>query len=471
MNNSRFISVLLVIFIFCDLAFSFIQYYNTPLFGDIDVSVWPGEPVQKLFEDPFGFEVIKTGEKQFNPNRYFSHFLLYKYFRNVPLILQRFASPVSSVYLASAFAKIVIQIILIFSLASFISREKISSINFLFATIIVVPMFQAYGFWSRMGIIDKSIAYTFFYALPIALLALFFIPVFNQIKNNRKIQLAWYIFLMPLIIILPFTGPLNPPVIILVTFFIYAGYWIRSKEKNIILVLRNIPGSIHILLIPISLLSLYSLLLGMYDSSFAGEAIPLIQRYKQLPSGIWSQFFHSPGFPLMILIIGINVIIINRNNYTDKEILIRTLIWIVIFSLVYILLLPVGGYRPYRPKIIRYDTFIPVNIALLYYFGASTYSILHQIKGKKRKLYLGVIIIYLLFLTVADFKGIGKNMCERAAFEKMANSSEKIVSIPNGCFVLDWADEFDYKKTENKAELIHYWGITPEKKLFYNESR
>ena len=383
--------------------------------------------------------------------------------------MQKFTSPINSIYFSSALAKILIQILLIYILASFITGKKLFSKKFLIAAIIVLPLFQAYGFWSRMGIIDKSIAYTFFYALPIILLALFFMPVFNQIRNNTKIKAPYYFLLIPFVIVLPFTGPLNPPVIILVSVFVYINYWIRSENKNILHVIKNIPVSIHILLIPISILSLYSLFLGLFDSSFAAESIPVIQRYMQLPKGIWSQLFHSPGFPLMLLIIGINMSIIKRKNYPGKEKFTRTLNWIGIFAIIYILLLPIGGYRPYRPLIIRYDTFIPVNIALFYFFGETTYTIIHKIKEKQRKLYLTGIIVYLLLLTVADFKGIGKNKCEKEALEKMVESEEKIVPLPNNCYVLSWNNEQDYLHSENKAELIHFWGITSEKKLFYNE--
>ncbi len=469
MNQYRLITILLIIFLVGDLTFSFIQYYNTPLFGDLTVSILPEEHVQKIFDDPFGFEIVKTVEKQFNPNRYFSHLFLNKYFRNVPFIMQKFTSPINSIYFSSALAKILIQILLIYILASFITGKKLFSKKFLIAAIFVLPLFQAYGFWSRMGIIDKSIAYTFFYALPIILLAIFFMPVFNQIRNNTKIKAPYYFLLIPLIIVLPFTGPLNPPVIILVSVFVYINYWIRSENKNILHVIKNIPVSIHILLIPISILSLYSLFLGLFDSSFAAESIPVIQRYMQLPKGIWSQLFHSPGFPLMLLIIGINMSIIKRKNYPGKEKFTRTLNWIGIFAIIYILLLPIGGYRPYRPLIIRYDTFIPVNIALFYFFGETTYTIIHKIKEKQRKLYLTGIIVYLLLLTVADFKGIGKNKCEKEALEKMVESEEKIVPLPNNCYVLSWNNEQDYLHSENKAELIHFWGITSEKKLFYNE--
>ena len=105
MNKFKLISILLIIFLVEDLTYSFFQYYNTPLFGDITVSVLPEVHVQKLFNDPFGFDIIKNGKKQFNPNRYFSHLFLQNYFRKMPLFLQKFVSPINSVYLSAAIAK------------------------------------------------------------------------------------------------------------------------------------------------------------------------------------------------------------------------------------------------------------------------------------------------------------------------------------------------------------------------------
>ena len=469
MNKNRILAVFLVLLLSGDFIFSFVQYYNTPLFGDITISAWPDEHVQNLLDDPFGFQIIKTGEKQFNPNRYFSHLFLNEYFRNVPIFLQKFVIPVSSVYLASALIKITIQIIFLFIMASFITGDKLFGRKFLICAIIIAPLFQVYGYWSRMGIIDKSIAYTFFYAMPMIILMFYYLPVFRLIQNKVKIKKIYYLLLIPLIVILPFTGPLNPPVIILISFFIFLDYWIYSKTKRIMTFMKAIPISVYILTIPISLLSLYSLYLGFYDSSFTSEAIPITERFSKLPEGIVSQLFHSPGYPLMLAIIGINMYIIKKNNYAGNKILKRTLIWIGIFTLVYISLLPFGGYRPYRARIIRYDTLIPVNIALYYFFGASTYLIFNKLKWEKRKTYLPAIIVYLLFLTIVDLDGIGENRCERNAFNKMAESTDNIVAIPKDCFVLDWHNVFNYRLTENKAELIHYWNITDKTKLFYNE--
>ncbi len=469
MQKKRIVPFLIIIILTCDFTFSFLQYYNTPLYGDIVVSVWPDEHVRKIFNDPLGLQVLKNGENQFNPNRYFSHMFLYQYFRDIPLFLQKFVSPISSVYLASALMKIIIQLLFIFTLASYISGDRLFSRKFLIAAIIVEPLFQVYGYWSRMGIVDQSIAYTFFYALPLVLLMLFFLPVFNLIRSKSKIKVIHYILLSPLIIILPFTGPLTPPVIILISSFIFLAYWLRAKNKNIKEIIRNIPAPVYILLIPISLLSLYSLLLGLFDSSFISETITLSERFKRLPQGLFSQLFHSPGFPLLILIIGINMHVICRNKFHNREELKKTLIWIGIFAFVYIVLLPFGGYRPYRFWIIRYDTFIPVNIMLFYFFGVTTFQVIQQARGEKRKIYISGVVIYLLLLTVVDFEGFGENECERKAFEKMALSKENIVTIPKNCHVMDWHDVSDYNLTKDKAELIHYWRITDHTELFYNE--
>jgi hypothetical protein len=55
------------------------------------------------------------------------------------------------------------------------------------------------------------------------------------------------------------------------------------------------------------------------------------------------------------------------------------------------------------------------------------------------------------------------------ALKKMADSKEKIIELPKDCFVLGWENKFDYAQTEKEAELIYFWKITNEKKLYYNK--
>lgn len=80
-----------------------------------------------------------------------------------------------------------------------------------------------------------------------------------------------------------------------------------------------------------------------------------------------------------------------------------------------------------------------------------------------------MLIAVLLLLILADLKGLNENHCERTALKKMADSDEKMVALPKNCFVLDWENNYTPEETEKEAKLIHYWNITPEKKLYYNK--
>ena len=468
---NQFTPLILMLLLVCDFAFSFLQYYNLPLSGDIDGGVLQNHVTQQIFEDPFGFNAVITGEKHINPNRFFSHYFISVYFQKIPVWLQNFTDPISSVYLSSALIKITIQVLFVYFLASFISKSNNPGNKiFLTCAIIISPLFQVDGYWSRMGINDKAVAYVFFYAFPLVLLIIFFLPVFNRIVYDKKIRTIHYVLLFPLILVLPFSGPLVPPVAILVTFLIILKYLIQCKGKKLGEILKSIPSDVYILLIPFSLWSFYSIFLGYYyDSNYQSETITLAERYYRLPAGLLSQTFHSLGFPLLLFFIGMNIFLIKKNEFPEGEKIARILMWIGMFAFLYILFLPFGGYRPYRPRIIRYDTFMPVTIALIYYFAASTYFLLQHFKGNKKKRYLAGLIVVLLIYTLSDTGGFGENNYERMAFEKMEASDDTVVAILKDCFIMSWENTTDYKQSESRARLIHYWRITSDIKLFYNE--
>jgi hypothetical protein len=439
-----------------------------PLYGDLEGGILPDKYVQQIIDDPFGFDTIKSGEKHVNPNRFFSHYFFMKYFQVMPKVFQHFSNPISSVYLSAAFVKITVQLLFVYLLAFFISGYKnIRRPEFITAAVLIAPLFQVYGYWSRMGINDKSIAYTFFYAVPLVLLMLFFIPFFKSEFNKTS-----YFILLPLSIVLPLSGPLIPGVILIVSSLLFLNCLIKSyklKERTFIGFLKRVPIHFYLILVPVSLWSLYSLYLGFfYDINYKSETIPLLQRYSNLLPGIVSQLIHSLGFPLMLVAIGVNVFLIKKNETLEGKSLIRSLKWIGVFSLLYILLLPLGGYRPYRPNIVRYDTIMPVAIALIYFFAVSSYYLVSNLKVSKEK-YLAGLIICLFIYSGADFKGLGKNKCEREALQKIADSKEMIVHLPGNCKVISWETISDYKQSEYKAELIYFWGITDKKKLFVND--
>jgi hypothetical protein len=233
---------------------------------------------------------------------------------------------------------------------------------------------------------------------------------------------------------------------------------------------KNLTNGFHGRLATVMLLigfwSVYSLLLGQFDTNYNSELIPVFDRYLKLPYGIYSQLFHSLGFPLMIAIIVINTLIISKNSELSMYWDFNQLKWIVAFTFFYILLLPLGGYRPYRPYIIRFDTIIPVTILFIYLFVASTVFIVNHLKNKKW--YVTGVILVLLIYTFADFKGFNENKKEKFALELIVKSPEKVVALPWNYYILSWDNITDAKDSEQKAELLLLWNITKEKKLFYN---
>ena len=475
MKRAQIFKLFLIIFLIGDLTYSFLQYYHTPLFGDFEGGIVPSKDVQEIFNDPTGIKAIITNEKHVNPNRFFSHFFFMEYFRNVPILLQYFFNPITSVYFSCALAKIVVQVFLIYLLSTIISNEKnFLTHKFLLVAVLITPLFQTYGYWSRMGIMDKSTAYTFFYAVPLVFLVLFLKPFYYKLYHldSKPFGNKLY-YLIPLVFILPLSGPLIPGVILIFSALLFFYYIIDFRKRNnlslksISLLIKEIPENVLFLIIPVGFLSLYSLFLGFYDSNYGSESIPLMERYLKLPVGIFSQITHSLGFPLMLTIIGINLFIIHKKFKTNEaEKIIRTVKWIGLFSAIYILLLPLGGYRPYRPNIIRYDTFMPLTICLFFVLGATTYFLYGKMKSKK---YWGFIIVSMLIYTLSDISKLDENKCEKQALNDISNSPEKVVELSNDCNIMSWSKMTGYKESELKSELLLFWNITDEKKLFYQK--
>lgn len=481
MTKAKQLIFILALFLLSDITYSFFEYYYIPLDGDISAGVLPLPVVQKVLDDPFGFHVLSTGEAHINPNRFFSHFAFLEYMQKAPLLLQKFTNPITSVYLSCAIIKIIIHLLFLFILSALISKTKeIRDKKFLIAAAIIVPLIQSNGYWGHMGIIDRATTYTFFYALPLILLMLFLMPVYRIVFDHEttKISFSKLILLYTLSIILPLSGPLIPGVVLITTGLIGIHYLLKSHQKgndfslkNLISAFRIIPRQLYLILVPICLVSFYSLYLGRFDSNGADLNIPLAERYLKLPLGIYYQITQSLGVPLLLIIIGINTYLIKKQVCSPEgQKLIVSLKWIGLFSAVYLLLLPFGGYRPYRPNILRYDTFIPITIALLYYYGKSTFFILENLKLPKRTIYLGGLVIFFAIYINSDQLETKEYRCEKACLEVLANTNDEVTIFPDSCNVMSWEPITDSKLSETNALLFKFWGITQEERLYYQTS-
>jgi len=477
--GSILITIVLSLFLISDIGFSFVQHLQKPLDGDMAECILPSKQYQQIFQDPLGIKVITQDASYPNPNRFFCYYIFSKYFKSIPIFLQSFTTPIESIYVASALAKILIQVFILLLLGFFITgKGNFFNKDSLIAMALITPLFQTNGYRSYMGIIDPAITYAFSYALPCAWLLLFYLPFYKASYFDKKFSPNK--FILAILILFTFfitlNGPLNPGVIIIISILYiihhfklnYSASLPASTSQRIMIALKNIPKPYLFIFSLAGILSLYSLYLGNHSSLFQDVKIPISQRYLRLPEGIYYLVSQKIGYPLLLIIIGINAFLIYKFYKSEEGNKILNLLkWIGMFSLFYILLLPLGGYRTYRPDIIRYDTVMPITLALIFIYGLSTIFLLKNIKNKGNYVYLILVIAFSIVYTLADKLEPGRNKCEKESLTRLANSKENTVFLNSDCTVMSWEKITDSTASSFNGELLQYWGVTKEVKHYY----
>jgi len=458
----RYLYWLLLLLLLADTGYSFLQHYRMPLDGDMAAIIWPSDGYAKVLNDPFAWKAVVQGETYPAPNRFFAHGAMRTWFRNVPLWLQSILPPIDSVYAACALAKTGIQVFLICMLALYIAgpgsgRKR----DLLLAAALVVPLFQTAGYNQIMGIIDKSITYNFFYALPHGLLMLYFYPLYRAFsgEGGRKAGWAQHLVLAVPAIVLAFSGPLVPGVVLIVV--VLAG---MQKEMN------AVQRPLFYSLLFLALLCAWSFYAGRFNAENPAHEISVWERYLRIPEGLFHQFTLKPGPALLLGAVLLNAFLIRK--YTpgpEGQKILRALKWIGIFSLLFLLLLPWGGYREYRPNIVRRDTLMPVFLCLFWFFGLSSLFLARNLRGFFQKIFWAGLLGFLCIFTFIDEFRFNDNACEREALEQIAMSKEVVVPLEAGCKVMSWDLPSDPASSEWNARLLEYWGVTGGKKLFFHK--
>src|SRR5688572_24378316 len=130
----KIIAFSLLLFLLADLVFSFLQYYHTPLDGDMAGGIVPAADVKPVLHHPLGTITFLNECSYPNPNRFFSHWVFKEYFTITPLVLQKFTEPIDSVYLSCALFKALTQFMLIILLAIGVSGSRsVFKMDFLLA--------------------------------------------------------------------------------------------------------------------------------------------------------------------------------------------------------------------------------------------------------------------------------------------------------------------------------------------------
>lgn len=465
----------LVVAVLADLLLTYVQHTQLPLDGDLAAIVVPRADYAPVLHDPFGWTVLTTGGWYSAPNRFFSHITLREYCLYVPLLLQRFTTPINSAYAALALGSVAVQALLLYVLGWYATgTRRLSSWQLWLAMALMAPFFQTTGYNGQMSVVDNSFTYTFFYALPLLLLLVLLWPMYRAARQGQALRVGGpqLVAMLLLVVVLAFSGPLIAGVVLV----LLLGVGLHLARQRWLLPatgwLTNLPGQAVLLWGWLGALCLYSLYIGRHNTENLMATLPLGQRYQLVPLGIWEELTSKLGLPLLVLGCLANVQLIRRLLPPTPEArhIVQVLRYLGLFALVYIALLPLGGYRNYRPLILRHDSILPITMGLIGFYALSSGYLLRQLQGPARRWYTAALVLVAFIFANADFKLHPKNGNdrERQALAILARAGHTpVVQLPQECTVLSWSPIARPYESLTNVELLRHWGIMQHHTLYY----
>lgn len=472
--NKRYFTGLLVALVVLDWVLTYWQHYHLPLDGDLAAIVLPAPWYAQVLHDPFGWAVLTKNATYSATNRFFAHATLSLYWKTVPRLLQVFLSPISSLYAAAALFATATQAGITLLLASYVRLASgAGRRGFWVAAALLGPLFQtASQLYEQLGVADHAITYTFFYAWPLLLVLVLFWPFFRAACQGQPLRLPWWraLLLMGLMVVIAFNGPLAAAAVAIVLLGIGARWlWgmLRPGQRA-----AWLSGQALGLLTVLGLLALYSLYIGRNNSENV-HTHTLAELYKLLPLGMGRLLVAAAGLPLLLALLLLNGLLVRRTAPATpgRQWVLRLLGWGAAAAALYLLLLPLGGYRTYRPYLLRYDTFLPVTLVLLFAYGLSTCYLLGQLRGRARGAYGLVLSLFLGYFVLSDmvFPLPFDNDCERWALDQLSRAPGPEVELWPDCTVLAWGPLTNTEQSERNAAMLYYWHVTPSRKLYFQK--
>lgn len=467
----------LVLAVLADLGFTYAQNLRLTIDGDLAAIVVPRADYAAVLHDPLGLGVLLGNGWYAAPNRFFSHLLMREYCLRVPLALQAVASPITSVYASMALLNTLVQALLLYVLGWYASgTRRLGSLRLWVAMALLVPFFQITGYTGQMAIVDTSFTYNFFYAIPVLLLLVLLWPLYRAAWHRQPLRLPWpqLVAMLLLSVVLALSGPIIGGAVLVL--LVGMGLRLAWRRRAAAGQLRGLPGPALAVCGWLGAWCLYSLYIGRHNTENLAVVVPVLKRYQLVPYGVFDELTMKLGLPLLVLACLLNAQILRRAlpGVPEAAAIRRVLRWVGWFTLAYVALLPLGGYRPYRPLILRHDSIIPITIGLIAFYALSTSYLLRQLRGRALRCYgLGVAVVAFVFM-YADRRIYPRqdNACERRALALLAQAgAQPVVQLPDSCTVMSWEPVLNPSETLTNAELLAHWGVTKGPKLYYYQSR
>ena len=80
-----------------------------------------------------------------------------------------------------------------------------------------------------------------------------------------------------------------------------------------------------------------------------------------------------------------------------------------------------------------------------------------------------MVLFSLLYLNADKHLPNVVNTCERASLTRLSQATEPVVKLPADCNVMAWERMTTPQYSVLNGELLQYWGITNDKKQYYQE--
>lgn len=471
----------MILFILIDLIIAWLQYVNMPLDGDLYAVVLPAPWYSDVLQNPFGLEALIEGKEYGGAGRFSAHWVQATYFKTFPFLFQYFVSPIQSIYYSSAFFKIMMHLGIVFILAAYICGDfKILRKEFLLSGCAVAPFIQSYGLYNRMGLIEKSITYVFFYIFPVLILLILLYPFYRYYLSQKQqgFSLGWY---TPIWLItawsLAFFGPMVQSLMILSGGLVILSIWTTGffleKDKNILQLFarpfREKFRMVGITMTCLVLFAAFGYLVGLQNSENIAS-LPLAEAFRKALGGISFHYIKSWHFWAIapFLVIQLYWLFGKRDN--DNLKLKKILLFSGIAIAVYMLILPLGGYRSYRPMIYRYDLLIPVTLTLVYWLIVSGNHFVRSLSKKAKPIYASFAAVLLAALFFNDIRiKSDRNDCEIEKLQQLSESTKDTLILEDDCTIMGWTIDDNYYFTEKKVKLLKIWGIVDKDVSYIQE--
>jgi hypothetical protein len=185
--------------------------------------------------------------------------------------------------------------------------------------------------------------------------------------------------------------------------------------------------------------------------------------------GLWRHLTAKLAYPLLLGLLLVNSLILRKAQVDYSLSILRKMVpYFIVGILLYLVLLPWGGYRSYRPEIVRRDTLLPVLISILLWVGWTSLLVVRILAARRRKGYIAALVTILLIFTLADGPNAQLNQCERQGLRFLTKATESPATLPVDCPVLAWAPYEEASHSKWNAYFLYQLGITKGVILYRN---